>query len=198
MEVEQTFGVTLPAANYNKLMAAIELVTSDSFYVNLPSFIRLCNTLYNGTFDPRMFDPADAGEVAWGITEATLLWPAELPENPFDDKIVQYIQHVLRDEGIMNPPDVLKQSTIDTATLDAVQADFSDDPAMFTAIFERDRDKTDTINKLVKDRLLVILTQLDSLELLNGDPTDAVKKMLAHLQTTQRKGQEMQKAGPPE
>jgi len=191
MEVEQSFGIPFPQENFNKLMAAIELVTSDIFYISLPDFIRLCNTLYNGTFDPRVFDPADATEVAWGITEALILWPPANPAKPFAEKILQYIQQAVQAEGIMVPPDILRLELVDAKQLwDQIQTSFSDDPAMFTAIYDIARDKTETINKLVKDKLRLLLAQLDSLELLHGNPRDAIKKMLAQLHIEQEEGQE--------
>ena len=82
LELSQELGVELPPANFNKLMAAIELVTSDVFYTSLPDFIRLCNVLYNGTLSALAFDPADAAEIAWGITEALLIWPPEDNDDP--------------------------------------------------------------------------------------------------------------------
>jgi hypothetical protein len=198
MEVEQSFGVKLPPGNFNKLMAAIELLVSDSFYTSLPDFIRICNILYNGTFDPRAFDPADAGEIAWGLTEAILLWPpTEHPEKPFADKILQYIGHSVHDEGIMIPPDALRLGLPgDEELWDQVQANFSDDPEMFAAIYAVEKDKTDGINKLVKDKLRLLLTQLEPLTLQNGNTEQAVKKMLAALQREQTAGQEMQPATP--
>jgi len=194
-ELEELNGSeTFPLSNFNKLMAAIEIVTSDSFYTSLPDFIRLCNVLYNGTIDLESFDPADAAEIAWGITEALLIWPPEpQEERPFDDKIIQYIGYALKDEGIMVPPDVLRLGVTGGENIwERVQGTFSDDPEMFAAIFAVEKAKTEEINQLVKDRLRRLLVTLDSLPLNTGDAKDSVKNMLAAIQKTQEEGSKLE------
>jgi len=154
--------------------------------------------LYNGTIDPRVFDPADAAEIAWAITEALLIWPpTEHKDNPFDPKILQYIGEAVHDEGIMVPPDILRLGGANNTELwNQVQANFTDDPAMFAAIAEHERAKTDEINDMVKSRLEQLLDQLAGLKLQNGDTTDAVEKMLAQLKQERTRAQELRPAVP--
>jgi len=167
-------------------MASLEIVTSDGFYRDLPTFIRLCNALYNGTLDLESFDPADAGEIAWGITEALLVWPPDPQDDePFDSKIVAYIGHALRDEGIMRPPDVLQLGILPDDVWSQVQETFSDDPQMFAAIYDVEAAKTEEINQMVKFRLRRTLTLLDELPLQVGDAKDSIKRMLAALKQTE-------------
>jgi len=193
MEVEELLGAPVPPGVFNKLMAAIELVTTDGFYKDLPTFIRLCNTLYNGTLNLEEFDPADAAEIAWGITEALLIWPPETQEEePFAPKIIGYIAHALEQEGIMTPPDVLRLGAPDTALWDRVNAEFSDDPAMFNAVRDIERAKGEEIDALVKERLRYVLELLEALPLQNGTATGAVQNMLAALRRTDRDGSQLQ------
>lgn len=192
MELEESLGTKPSAACFNKLMGAMELVASDAFYRDLPTFIRLCNVLYNGTLDLENFDPADAGEVAWGITEALLIWPPDPQDDePFDQKIVEYIGYALRDEGIMRPPDVLQLGILPDDTWSRVQDTFSDDPQMFRAIYGVEAAKTEEINQMVKDRLRQILVLLDVIPLQTGDAKDSVKRMLAALKQTEETSDEM-------
>jgi hypothetical protein len=107
LEVESDFGVELPRANFDRLMAGIHLITSDSFYRNLPDFVDLCVVLAGGLFDPAHLDLPDAGDVAWAITEALLLSPPDGDE-PFSEEILAFIGKVADQEGITNPPDVLR------------------------------------------------------------------------------------------
>ena len=79
-EIEDDFHLKLPQPNLERLLAAIQLLTTDDFYIALPDFITLCNVLSGGTFDPRHWDPADAVEIAWGVTEALLISPPESDE----------------------------------------------------------------------------------------------------------------------
>jgi len=192
MEIAENFGVTLPKSNFNKLMAAVEIVTTDRFYRSLDDFIRLCNALYNGTVNIEEFDPADAGEISWGITEALLLWPPDqADENPFDEKILGYIGQATHDEGIMMPPDVLRLGLGDVNLWDQVQAEFSDDPIMFQSIYQKEREKTDEINLMVKVRLTHLLQILDRVPLQNGESKDAIKRMLEKIQQTKKESEKL-------
>jgi hypothetical protein len=194
MEIEAEFHTKPNTATFNKLMAAVMLITTDRFYRSLPDFINLCNILSNGAVDPRIWDPADALEIAWGITESLLIWPPDpKDENPFEDDILGYIGHAVRAEGIMVPPDVLRLGVQQNENIwDMVQGEFSDDPTMFAAIYDMEKAKTEEINHEVKRRLVQLLQQLDSTGL-NGDSSEnMVKQMLTALQEQSRKGDEMQ------
>jgi len=191
MEIIENLQTEIEPHNFNKLMAAATVINSDEFYSDLPTFIDICNALYNGTFNPGRFDPADAIEIACGITDAMLLWPPDdLRENPFSDAIVQYSAAAIRDEGIMTPPDILQQFMADDEAWNQIQADFSDDPSMFESIYKMEKDRTDEINMLVKARLGQLLKQLNALDLENGDAQGAVVKMLKSLENQRVKSEE--------
>ena len=194
MEVDQEFSTQISDANFNKLLAAVRLVTENSFYRDLPTFIQVCNALYNGTFDPTRFDPADAGEVAWGITEAMLIWPPDSrDQEPFAPEIVQYIGHAVREEGIMQPPDVLRLGLGGEDLWNDVQAAFADDPQMFAAIHAVEKEKTEEINAMVKTRLRVLLEQLDALPIAGSEDAEtSVQKMLHELQTARDEADELE------
>jgi len=192
MEMQEELGSPLKEPSFNKLLAARELVTTDGFYTNLPDFIRLCNALYNGSVSPHAFDPADAGEIAWAITESLLIWPPDPnEEEPFTDQILEYIGKTLDEEGIMTPPDVLRLGILNEQTWEKVQATYSDDPSMFNAIYDKEREKTDEINAVVKARLRRLLETLDALPLRDGDATDSVKRMLGAIQSKEEEGSKL-------
>jgi hypothetical protein len=191
MEIEDTLHTEIEPHNFNKLMAAVAIVGSDEFYSDLPSFIDLCNALYNGTFNPGQFDPADPLEIACGITDAMLLWPPDnMQENPFSDDIVKYCAATIKDEGIMTPPDILQQFMVGDDAWNQIQADFSDDPMMFDSIYKMEQDKTNEINALVRARLHAMLQQMDALELEHGDAKGAVVRMLKALDKQKTKSEE--------
>lgn len=170
LEVRDEFRVELPRPNFDRLMMGIWLVTSDEFYVNVRSFIQACNVLSGDVFDPSTFDVADAAECAWGVTEALLLSPPdEDDESPFSEEILAYIGKVLDQEGIIRPPDILRLGTRSGDLAAKVHSDFSDDPEMFSAIYQREEEKTGEINDLVRGNLSLLTRQLGSLRLSNGD-----------------------------
>jgi hypothetical protein len=178
LEVEEEFDVDLPQASLDKLLVAINIVTSDSFYRSLPDFVMFCNVLSGDTYRPDMFDPADSSEVAWGLTEGLLLSPPEDDQDgPFSDEIRAYIGAVLDQEGIINAPDVLKIALRKANVSDAAN-EFSDDPDMFNAIYDVEAGKTAEVDDIIRAKVQMLLGQLQALQLQNG-ATGAVVKTLA-------------------
>ncbi len=182
MEINDDFQITIPDPNFDRLMTAINLVTSDDFYKSLPDFVTYCNVLAGDTYDPRTWDPADAVEIAWGITEGLLIAPPEDDdENPFSDEIVAYIGQALNQEGIMQPPDVLKIAIRDQDPSAFVAGEYSDDPEMFNSIYDFESSKTEEINGNIKQAVRTLIQQLEALPLRSGDTAGAVQQMLQSL-----------------
>jgi len=178
LEIEDEFDVDLPQVSLDKLLVAINIVTSDTFYRSLPDFVMFCNVLSGDTYRPDMFDPADSSEVAWGITEGLLLSPPESDQDgPFSDEIRAYIGAVLDQEGIINAPDVLKIA-LRKANVSNAAAEFSDDPNMFNAVYDVEAGKSAEIDDIIRAKVQMLLGQLQALQLRNG-ATGAVVKTLA-------------------
>jgi hypothetical protein len=176
-EIEADFNVALPQANFDRLETAIKIVTGEDFYKSLPDFINFCNVLCGDILEPNQWNPADAGEIAWGVTEALLLSPPEEDE-PFTDEIRAYIGKALDAEGIMQPPDVLRIAMRDSDPVATVSTDFSDDPEMFNMVYQFEQGKTDDINDDVRQSLQALSAQLDKLPLRGGDTSQAVQRLL--------------------
>src|SRR5262245_58736209 len=87
MEIEDDFGVKMPERNFDKLMAGIYLISSDSFYKSLPDFIEICNVLAGHGVTPGQFEPVALDDMAWGLTEALLISPPDDRDtDPFSDE----------------------------------------------------------------------------------------------------------------
>lgn len=180
MEIEDDFNVQLPAANFDRLMVAINIVTSDAFFKSLPDFIDYCNILSGSTLDPRVWDPADVGEIAWGLTEALLIWPPdEDDDNPFDSEITAYIGQALDAEGIIHPPDILKIATDRSHFAGRVPDTYTDDPDMFAAISDFEDRKTAAITEILHENLAKLAMQLNSIPFREGDGKGAVKRLFS-------------------
>lgn len=183
-EVQDDFGVTLPGPLLDRLMAAVAVATTDRFRTSLPDFVALCNVLSGDSFDPTEFDPADAAECAWGVTEALLLDPPDDGDDePFADDIVRYVGEACAAEGLIQPPDVLRIGLrADARDLaNRVSTEYSDDPVTFNAIWDMERSRTDDINRVVRERLALLARQLEALPLENGDARDIARRMMANL-----------------
>jgi hypothetical protein len=178
LEVEEEFDVDLPQAVFDKLMMAINILTSDTFYQSLPDFIVACNVLSGDTYRPDMFDPADSAEIAWGLTEGLLICPPDEDNaEPFNEEIRAYIGAVLDQEGIINAPDVLRIALRRANVSDAANQ-FADDPEMFAAIYDVEAGKTEEINKIVQQKAIMLIAQLQAVQLVNGT-TEHVTKTLS-------------------
>jgi hypothetical protein len=183
-EIQETFGVTPALLNYDRLLAALQLVRSNDFYTDPADFVMYCNVLAGTPLNPATFDPADSLEIAWGITEAMIIGPSADPE-PFSPEVRGYIGHVLSDEGLLTPPDVLRIALHgQVQNLIQVQAAFADDPDLMGSIYAVAQEHTGDIDTAIKSNLLALAAQLDSLELRNGDA-----RRLAGLMTRSLAGQ---------
>jgi hypothetical protein len=177
LEVEEEFDVDLPQLSLDKLMVAIQILTTDRFYRSLPDFIAFCNVLGGDTYSADTWDPADAEEVAWGITESLLIYPPEENQTePFSDEIRAYIGSVLDSEGLINPPDILRIALRKARVAPSV-GDFSDDPAMFNAVYDLEEGKRQDIDQSIRLKTKLLSAQLGALALNNGS-AEAVVKML--------------------
>ena len=173
LEIEEEFNVDLPQLSLDKLFVAIQLITTDKFLTSLPDFITFCNVLSGDEYNPELWDPADAEEVAWGLTEAVMLSPLE-DGDAFSEEIRAYIGSVLDSEGILNPPDVLKIALREARVSPNIE-EFSDDPTMFNAVYDLEAGKTADINKTIEMRLSLLAAQLRALDLKNGKTEELVK-----------------------
>ena len=174
LEIEDEFGVDLAQPVLDKLIVAMQILTTDRFFKSLPDFVSFCNILGGDTYRPDMWDPADAEEVAWGITEAMLISPPEDNEpEPFNAEICAYIGAVLDGEGIINPPDILRIA-LRAARVSPSIEDFSDDPAMFSAVYDLEAGKTADINQTILMKTKLLAAQLSALHLKNGNTQQVV------------------------
>jgi hypothetical protein len=177
LEIEDEFNVDLSQAVLDKLIVGIQLLTTDRFFKSLPDFITFCNILDGDTYNPEMFDPADAEEVAWGITEAMLIAPPDREEEePFTDEIRAYIGAVLDSEGIINPPDILRIALRQARVSPSIE-DFSDDPEMFNAVYNLEAGKTEDINRTIIMKTQLLAAQLGALNLENGKTQEIVEML---------------------
>jgi len=183
-ELKDDFGAELPPANVSRLVAGQILLTSDDFYKRPPSFVNICNLLA-GSEPSELFDKADAVECAWGITEALLLAPPEDDdESPFHPEILRYLSEVVKEEGIVNPPDVLRLAVQHTAV---GQSDYSgfdvEDPSAFSAQYGIAADRSAEIEDTLRENLRSMLLQLSQIPGFTADnksanPSSAVEQLL--------------------
>lgn len=177
LEIEEVTGVKLPKANFDKLMAMITILTTDLFYNDVQRFIELANILAGDDFQPDEFEPADSVECAWAIVEALLNDPPdEQNPEPFSDEIRRYLGVVLKEEGYVTPPDILKLA-LDGDFSPQVNQDLADDPEMFQAVYEGQQAKAAEVTSVLRDGMTELLAQLEALPLENGSVNELKAKL---------------------
>jgi hypothetical protein len=178
LELENDFRIQLPKISLDKIMAAITIVTTNYFYKDVTRFIELCNILAGDDFQPDEFEPADAGELLVGITEAILLWPpdGDPEDTEFNPEIREYISQVLGQEGILKPFDVLRLA-FNKDEASKVDAEYADDPEMYSAIYKNQQEKTDELRAVYLENILALASQLKLLPLQQGSTKELVNQL---------------------
>ncbi len=80
-------------------------------------------------------------------------------------------------EGIVRPPDVLKVGNLEDRS-GRISADWADDPETLAAINAADATKTAGLNAMIKDRLRLLVQQLEGLPLMRGETDKVVEKLM--------------------
>lgn len=110
LEVKDDLGVEMPRRVYDKLMALIMALTTDTVYKDIPVFDEFVRSLNNhGAGSEQEVPPAV--EVAWAVTELEMNDPEpvsrEERDQRFSDNIRKYTRVVLDDAGLPIAPNAL-------------------------------------------------------------------------------------------
>jgi hypothetical protein len=170
VELSEYAGADIPQRCMDKLMAAMYIANSNEFWTSLPTFVDLVNVLNDDLAPAGTWDIATTKECAWAISEALLI--AE-PEHfdPNDRKtllnkdIRGYIQQMMKREGYDFVPAALS-GYIEAPDVDDARF-FSEDPMMYETFSQISDEKTKSIDHYVRERLLRLNKQIDTLTLIN-------------------------------
>lgn len=183
-EAEHEAGAPLSEGNFSRLMAAVLVLTTDLFFKDVPSFVHVANVLSGDDGGPGDFDPADATECAWAVTEGLLISPHddEDPE-PFSHEVRVYIGQALREEGFLRAPDVLGIAVMGDPLADAVRAHGTDRAVMREAMRVQE-EREQAVRAAVRGNLDALCRQIEALPLRTGDAKDFLKKVKGVTQWT--------------
>lgn len=192
-EIQRDTGVEPIKLNFDKLMAAITIVTTDLFFKNLSRFLVLANVLSGDEFQPDEVEYPDSAELAWALTEGLLLSPPDEDE-PFCDDIRHYISHQLQEEGYVTPPDILRIA-IGADLSDKVRFSFGDDPEMFSMIYQNQQAKADEVNAVVREGMQELVQQLKTLPLREGTTKELEERVGSIAHKAEAEGSSASKLG---
>lgn len=179
MHLEEDFQVSILPLNFDKLMAAITIVTTDFYFRDLSRFIILTNALCGDGFSFTEFDKADVHECAWGIVEAWMLNPPD-SQQPFDTAIRHYLSVLLQHDGYVVPPGMLRMA-IDGDRTAGVMRNFGHDPQMLATINAVQSDKTREVDDMVQRNLQELLAQIKDLPLKTGNSKNIAETLVNEL-----------------
>ena len=174
--IRADFGVPCPRLNFDKLLAAIAILTTDGFFNDLYRFTTIVNALVGNGFDPTQEAYPDVAECAWAMTEGILLYPPTEKET-FNADIRAYLGMSLKNEGFTSAPDELQMATGDYAATVDYSDIVGDDPAMTSAMLQFQSSKTDEVTQMIKDNLLDLQSQMHSLPLQIGKSADFMSRV---------------------
>lgn len=167
MELEECADMELSETVIAKIGCALEVMTSDSFYKSLPDFITICNTATGDLSNPGAWNPADAYEIVSAVSEIRLINPVENPAKDIAPDIIAYIEVVLRDFGVINPPNCLEFIPAKNLAIQDIGT-VSEDPQLVAAGYQLAQESADELSTYEDNVLTELLTELRTLELENG------------------------------
>jgi hypothetical protein len=108
LSVRQHCGASLPPMLDDKIQAASVVLTTNLFDVSVETFTSVCNVFNGRLIDGVQFIPATLQDVMWGVLEAGILQGRTYLPGDFSHSIALYGGVVLSEEGIYDPPGVLR------------------------------------------------------------------------------------------
>lgn len=143
----------------DRVNAALGLFTSDLFWNDPVVFGLVCRTLNRATTP--LGDEPTLGDVAWGVTEASLLTEDTIDNDPsdtFSSNINKYVKYLLKIQGIYVTPE-----TLSTAFGDISAPLLIDDPQILSARHAESSEAADDIDKMVSAKMTELLLQIKGL-----------------------------------
>jgi len=166
LALEERYNMAIPQLVFDRLEAAIAIVTTDRFTRSLPDFIALCNVLNGDLYDPNTWDPAEVDEMCWAVLESAVIWPPtnDSPEDElFSDEIALYMGQRLDAEGFIQTPILLSMAQRDPAAVAVAQENLDADPDLAAMTLQLQTDKMTELNAWLHARLIALVTQLAAL-----------------------------------
>lgn len=168
--IEEDFDVRLPGVVYRQLMSLVTSLTAPAVYRSWQVFDQTVNDLNRTGVDDAL-DPPTVEEVCWTVLELMFNDPDAFKNgSPFSDQIVRYIEVILKEEGVITPPQVLQ---FVPNRREDVLAKVGGDPETFQAVFESLDIRAKEIDDLLHEHVSTMLEHLMSLGIEPAGLTDA-------------------------
>lgn len=159
-------GAEPPQAELDKLLAACAVLLSDEYRALEDRFTAVAHALAGNGLQYEVYEPASVAELAWAVAETCLLDPPDgPPAEAFSPGVRALISETLREEGFLSAPAVLKG----LAEPPSPSLDFTDDPELYSAVYQTQRDRAAEVESVVRHNLRELSRQLSALPLREAD-----------------------------
>lgn len=196
---EETYG-KFPSTNTQKILGAIQVLTSNEHYYILSSFLDICKALNGGTLPYDWFVVPSMETLAWAVFEIYLIdTPDQKPA--YSEDISAYMHKHAEFYGYAGLPTLIKPLFI---TTDEIQykghpsnlmveenvSDVTNNDALYETItFKKKMENQKELDEILKNRLVTLTEQLESLPLIDYDKEgrkkaiDVLKKVIESYKT---------------
>ena len=171
LQVKDDFHTDIHECVLDKIAVGQMLLNTNRFHSSLPDFILFCNVMCNESGLKESWSPADSYEMTWAVAEEKLLVNEE---EEFDEEIQLYMSTVLRDEGVVTPPDSLTFIKPDLLAGPLINQ-VSYDPIIYEASYKEGMENSDSLQNYLSMQLEKWKAQLQDLDLKNG----SIQKLFA-------------------
>jgi hypothetical protein len=163
VQIGEDFGAEVARVPYSKMMALINVMTTDTVYNSVPVFDTTVNSLA-GSPGNQMDGVPGADDVAWAVAEITMADP-DAPKDRgrqtlWSPDIAGYVGMVLDHEGISGEPKVLAWAR---RRGQKVASDHTQDPDFYNAAMGPSQAKATEIDEVVNSRVQELVQHLGML-----------------------------------
>ena len=176
LEMRGAFGAEPEDEVFDRIMAGIGIISNNSFFVDVESFMHVCNALNFGVVMSEYWIPADLDDVLWGVTEAKMLLGEDYDEKHFSSDVRRYVGVLLQQEGIKKVPSILQFAELDEDA-EATYASFGGDEVMEQTFWDEQQKDKDDLEKLNMERLRAMMAQVATLPI-KSEYIDHLRKTL--------------------
>lgn len=166
--VRDEFGVALNGLNYDKLNAAISLLSSNLYHRSIGAFCAINKALSFKSVNSKEMNICSLDDILWGTTEAQLLEGSEeFQAEGFTQDIARYTGQLLMAEGVATPPSNVDFAIYDEAYAEANKNAEFDDAVVWKMQMQREESELEEMNRYMGINLMRLFKQLKALPLKN-------------------------------
>ena len=162
MEITDAFNIEASDTLMDRLLAAITVLTSNTVFVDVNSFMMICNSLNRGVLLSNSWVPADLDDVLWGVTEMRMLLGDDFDDKDFSHDIKRYVGILLQQQGIKKVPSVLRFAEF-SEDMDEIYDAYGGDAIMEQAFWDSQQKEKDSLEIENQDILSQYMAQLSAL-----------------------------------